>query len=347
MVSTDTLENFTTDNPNQILMNDESSFNNEIEGTTITGEAFESIPNESSNETVILIPLRKRKYQPSGKIYEGQKSQKAKRTKTTVFTCDICKFSCLNKKTLQVHIDDAHVKSDVAGHNDSPVGSDQTKVETKGSKKMSSKVNCNICGFPFFDKSTLKRHFKRIHLNIIPEKKKVCSECKRCFATESQLEAHRNGLHLNEKPYQCESCEKCFTTGKALNEHDERVHLKRLNHKCKYCGKKFYNSDELKNHANRVHLKIKPLKRYSCTECKKIFEKKVELENHINSTHLNVKPYKCDSCSKCFTVKKLLKRHVDRVHLKVKNHTCETCRKGFYKKKDYKRHLQTHVDVTE
>ncbi|CAG2171394.1 unnamed protein product [Oppiella nova] len=164
------------------------------------------------------------------------------------------------------------------------------------------------CDYKALNNSILKNH-KYTHVNI---KNFPCDQCHKCFNTKSDLNRHKNIVHLNVR-YVCDwsECGKQFTVKRNLIAHKSSVHLK-INFTCNEhnCGKKFALRSSLNQHKQYIHSDIKP---FVCrfNDCRKGFKTRADFNEHMNR-HLNIKPHKChyNNCGKCFVSKSELSSHL-------------------------------------
>ncbi|CAH0385566.1 unnamed protein product [Bemisia tabaci] len=98
-------------------------------------------------------------------------------------------------------------------------------------------------------------------------------ECK------SYYQKHRRKKNLGPRPFQCSLCGARFMTKSNLKAHSEIVHSEERNHECEDCGLKFKTKYHLKTHCMNIHRKYKSLtaatneNRYPKRERMKVSEK--------------------------------------------------------------------------
>ncbi|XP_073403920.1 gastrula zinc finger protein XlCGF66.1-like isoform X3 [Dendrobates tinctorius] len=188
-----------------------------------------------------------------------------------------------------------------------------------------------------------------------------CSECGKCFSTNSKLGIHQRthnmenscsicGAYLSSywnlirherrhagvKPFSCSECGKCFSQKSDLVNH-QRVHTGEKPFLCTECGKCFSQKTHLVKHL-RCHTGEKP---YSCSECGKCFSQKTHLIGHQKS-HTGEKPFLCSECGKCFSQKAHLIAH-QKSHTGEKPFSCLECGKCFQRKSDLVYHEPIHI----
>ena len=108
---------------------------------------------------------------------------------------------------------------------------------------------CAQCKKCFENKISLIRHEKRHNRVISREKKFVCEDCGKAFATSNYLSAHRK-IHSVLKPFSCDECGMSFPMKKYLTKH-KLVHLSTKPFICDICSKDFSHSYDLKIHKRR------------------------------------------------------------------------------------------------
>ncbi|XP_077112980.1 uncharacterized protein LOC143768175 [Ranitomeya variabilis] len=188
-----------------------------------------------------------------------------------------------------------------------------------------------------------------------------CSECGKCFSTNSKLGIHQRShkmenscsicgaylsnywnlirherRHTGVKPFSCSECGKCFTQKSDLVNH-QRIHTGEKPYLCTECGKCFSQKTHLVKHL-RCHTGEKP---YSCSECGKCFSQKSHLIGHQKS-HTGEKPFLCSECGKCFSQKAHLVAH-QKSHTGEKPFSCLECGKCFQRKSDLVYHQPIHI----
>ena len=132
----------------------------------------------------------------------------------------------------------------------------------------------------------------------------LCAVCDKQFMSKRSFSLHKQ-MHTTGKLYSCTQCEKCFTSQSFLNKH--MMHHGRK-YKCTECGKCFSSNRDLTVHR-RSHSGEKP---FECTVCSKSFTKSTYLIEH-SRIHSGQKPYKCLLCDKAFSQSTHLNTHM-RVH---------------------------------
>ncbi|XP_077341399.1 uncharacterized protein LOC143986867 [Lithobates pipiens] len=171
---------------------------------------------------------------------------------------------------------------------------------------------------------------------VLPtEKSFSCTECGKCFHSESHLIVHKRS-HTGEKPHSCPECGKCFSHKSSLSTH-QRLHTGEKHYSCPECGKCFSQKCNLITHQ-RSHTGEKP---YSCSECVKCFVQKSELVKH-RRFHTGEKPYSCSECGICFADKSNLYKH-QRLHMSERPYFCPECGKCFARKSELVIHQRSHT----
>ena len=173
-----------------------------------------------------------------------------------------------------------------------------------------SKV-CTLCKKEFATSTVLKNHIETFHNKNFPFKCPF-EGCDKKYSVESRLKIHIQ-THSSEKPFVCDICQKAFHLKADLKSHI-KTHSKDRLFQCNLCGKTYKTEAHLKEHTNITH---KGVKNYHCQMCGKSFGKSSTLNAHIRS-HNGEKKVKCllESCNKFFTEKGNMMAHYKR-HLKA------------------------------
>lgn len=106
------------------------------------------------------------------------KNENDEQTCTTSYSCDECKKSFSNSRSLSLH-------------------------QKKHRKEVPLSYTCDFCEKEFLSKPLVKRHLK-LHAKDKPFK---CTECSRSYSRLDQLKVHMK-THLEQKPNTCPYCNK-------------------------------------------------------------------------------------------------------------------------------------------
>ncbi|XP_063371159.1 zinc finger protein 667-like [Cydia amplana] len=115
-----------------------------------------------------------------------------------------------------------------------------------------SLLTCGICGFKTSQQFRIIQHQKMVHLK---EKNVICDICQFPFYSTTELRKHMIS-HKGEKMFECGHCKKKFARKSTLNLH-EKIHTGEKNKICVACGAAFVqkaslNYHMLKHHPDRV-----------------------------------------------------------------------------------------------
>uniref|UniRef100_A0A8C5PJG6 C2H2-type domain-containing protein n=1 Tax=Leptobrachium leishanense TaxID=445787 RepID=A0A8C5PJG6_9ANUR len=190
-----------------------------------------------------------------------------------------------------------------------------------------------------------------------------CSECPKCFNSNSELSKHRKTTHKGhkmissktdevylsqpdlamhetdrkvEKQFACSECRKCFTQKSNLVVH-QMIHTGEQPFSCSECGKCFRRAAHLTSHK-RSHTGEKP---FTCNECGKCFAHSSSLVTH-QRLHKGEKPFRCTDCGKCFSQAPHLIIH-RRIHTGERPFSCSDCGKCFINRSNLVAHQKIHV----
>ncbi|XP_063427182.1 GDNF-inducible zinc finger protein 1-like [Mytilus trossulus] len=144
-----------------------------------------------------------------------------------LFTCETCKKSWLEKKTLDRHMKVKHGKGVVKEH------------------------LCDICGKGFETPYDVKKH-KQVH-DKVPQY--VCDMCSKAFKFRTGLLIHMK-THTGERNFLCKDCGKAFQQLGTLKRH-QRTHTGERPFVCSLCKDTFNDSSILRRHMILKHKKEK------------------------------------------------------------------------------------------
>ncbi len=233
-------------------------------------------------------------------------------------------------------------------------------------------VECCVCGFTFWNKETLRKHYKthshfkvfecrrcdakfpllgrlRDHtLRHIGTRDHQCPLCGKMFKSKNEVNSHMNGVHAKERKFPCNLCQKAFKTRDCLNTHKKFVHEKRTkSFKCELCPNvAFQYRTTLLKHMEK-HKMEHP---FQCRLCPYQSHYRKSYEKHFEKDHEGQLPYMCVECFGGFLLESNLRDHLIGVHGHVDItqdwHTCAVCNTSFVFKKQLEIHLRKHQNMT-
>lgn len=198
---------------------------------------------------------------------------------------------------------------------------------------------CEICEKSFTKLHNLKQHREthEVRQNFI------CTECKKCYKSNSKLQFHIQSVHQNAFIHVCDICAKVFRGKATYEQHfitahsDQKLpavqcqicdswlknkfslksHMKRhkeesMTHICNICGKKAPNRDALRSHIKYLHVREKS---HKCAVCDKLFKRDHDLKKHM-AIHSGESLYKCTYCPKTFNSSSNMHAHRKKQHPK-------------------------------
>ena len=185
----------------------------------------------------------------------------------------------------------------------------------------------------------------------------VCPECKKSFASKSQLQKHHAVVHLIQITY-CEFCSKEFKNKYLCKRHVQNVHLSEFNKQqepCDQCEKVFKNRRLLYNHKIAVHAESDDM---YCHVCGVQFKNYYSLKRHVRKCE--IKPRKLptnfvpgnkvgkagfeegvydEECDRTYTAYKHYRTHRHNSHSN-EPHLCKICEAALKTKETLKVHLK-------
>ena len=155
---------------------------------------------------------------------------------------------------------------------------------------------CALCDKRFEEASSLRRHVRMLHSDVMPLQ---CDQCDEGFIAKSTLIDHVRTCH-NEKSFHLNDMSKV-----ELNETVENastsviIQSKQINE----CS----DMTQISDNQN--------VNRFECTQCKMLFRTEDRLHKHLaTATHKSEQRYQCDVCGKSFKTENHLKEH-EKIHL--------------------------------
>ncbi|TWW64751.1 zinc finger protein 432-like isoform X1 [Takifugu flavidus] len=291
------------------------------------------------------------------------KHQSKHRGAAVSFSCQLCRSSFANLRTLTVHHKRVHslesqlpcicsicsqsfpTLSDLMEHKKSHVSSKQYVCQQcdegfdsllarslhRQLHQVKRQFKCPHCDKTFTRRSDVKRHLS----SHTGERPYQCDQCSKRFSLRFMLMKHLR-VHTGERPFQCSHCPKRFTLVSVLARH-ERMHTGEKPFLCSQCGKSFLSQGELSKH-HRSHVDDKP---YACPQCDKRFKSKKTQQEHIIS-HAGARPFPCTYCGKGFAKPYALTRH-NLIHTGERPFPCGHCKKSFLTLSEAQLHQRIHT----
>ncbi|XP_063632076.1 zinc finger protein 260-like isoform X5 [Cydia splendana] len=111
-----------------------------------------------------------------------------------------------------------------------------------------SLLTCGICGFKTSQQFRIIHHQKMVHLK---EKNVICDICQFPFYSTTELRKHMVS-HKAEKMFECGHCKKKFARKSTLSLH-EKIHTGEKNKICVACGAAFVQKASLNYHMVKHH----------------------------------------------------------------------------------------------
>lgn len=212
---------------------------------------------------------------------------------------------------------------------------------------------CQICKKGYWNKTLLRKHFRKCKMNLPEEKKQQADVPLRAdidlaltdSSADDSPEEYLESTELQSKSsqekkpvvYQCSECDKSFTDGLLLISHLEdhgREEQEKRHNKCTKCGKVFASQANLAK-----HLKIHESDQLVCTDCSTALSSKSELEIHRKECHDPSNPYSCRLCNYTFKTKVSFCDHCTKEHPNDV-FSCHLCKRSYTLRTSLIRHYK-------
>ena len=247
MIDNSNINEFTDENPNE----------NNVYG-------FEK--NQAEQTTSVEIPTHS--IFGNALIPDINLPQETSKNEIIMYSCLFCDKNFSWKKSLKVHMKNAHGGQNVESENSFCENNESTYTNQE-ENNVQSNYFCKYCGKKYEWKISLNRHIKTVHEGgkgiqhseyLFDQKTFDCDFCGKTLKNSYQLKRHIRYKHENPKLYTCNLCESTFTQPNSLQRHIENIHEKIKNQKCGYCEQTFYRLDHCKQHMLKYHGVAAPYK---------------------------------------------------------------------------------------
>lgn len=198
-------------------------------------------------------------------------------------------------------------------------------------------VRCKICCATFTSVIGYREHFMEKHA----DDEEDIYDCKECQLTFDNRKDQKFHFRLVHKTFNCTECKRVFASQYQLDEHlkdhDSKNNQQQM---CTYCGKIYATSVSLKAHIDAIHTKC----RFKCDMCEKSYSFKAALYKHRLLIHLEGKKHKCPLCDYLAGSKHEIRLHHNNHHTSNRENTndyyfCAECGISFHNGSTLKRHL--------
>ena len=140
------------------------------------------------------------------------------------FVCEQCGSKFKSKYGLKIHTDSIHedkyrFRCHVCGKGYNTLWNFQGHLRSHDSQV---RVTCDICNAKFKFMSSLIRHKRQCHSQIVGQEAAVytCEQCNITFGCSTSLKEHKNGMH-GGKSLECDRCRKKFRWRSSLFYHQK------------------------------------------------------------------------------------------------------------------------------
>ncbi|XP_011502698.1 PREDICTED: zinc finger protein 780B [Ceratosolen solmsi marchali] len=219
---------------------------------------------------------------------------------------------------------------------------------------------CDKCIATFMRRSAARVHQKDCNgqtttmnsrIEIIQERKYICSECSSAFHTKHTLRQHM--LRHAGKQYKCglPGCPTILRTETELKNHRKLVHEtsnSNRDFRCNDCSYAAKTKNQLSRHQKRhqnVHTESNT-RQYSCQYINCNFQTIINshLKRH-NRLHTGKKPYKCRHCTYASNNLENLRKHVlsTNLHPGKMVYQCKSCKSDEMFQTNFSKELRAHL----
>ena len=161
--------------------------------------------------------------------------------------------------------------------------------------------HCALCNKPFEETSSLRKHVRIHHSDVMPFQ---CDMCDERFTAKSPLTEHAR-THHSEKPLHLDDDTYKAELNNAVENMLEKEGMdKPINTVIKLQKQTSGGNDVTQTSEN------KKVNRFECAQCKMIFRTEDRLLKHAaTATHKSEQRYRCDVCGKSFKTETNLEQH--------------------------------------
>ena len=227
--------------------------------------------------------------------------------------CNICREVYFNKRSLETHVKDTHMKNFACDQCDKVFGTGAKLRDHQKNHIAERNFVCNQCGKAFIRKHELRKHEQFTHEGIRTKStsSNAIIHCEQCGEgiRECRYNYHKSHCHSKET-FECTEpgCGMKFKSKRRLNNHTNQIHVYTT---CDHCGKQC-NKNQMKNHILTNHTADSD-RPFVCNICHKGFSKRERYNNHMN-IHTGNKPHICRYCTRNFADKANRNKHMRESH---------------------------------
>ena len=287
-------------------------FSGNVEPMQVMNKSIETIVNENISNA------------NTSQKWANWQNTPPKTPKTTVpskkyYDCKYCKFVCISRVTLSMHITKTH------------------------SNNSNFHYNCKICSHVCWSQLGLDKHIYQEHsqknpkahernkpkTNLIQSTKIQCKDCEFVCRAQATLIRHNATVHSNVSKlnFDCNICSQEYSSKLRLDNHLLKEHDGKNYFECGNCGSRFHKKEQLITHL-RSHEGRKP---FYCVICDDSFSKQHHLSLHFQIVHEGKNPnipkdvfkqvlcpsgkvFNCGDCKYRSRDYKLIKSHIELQH---------------------------------
>ncbi|KAH9495065.1 hypothetical protein Btru_018738 [Bulinus truncatus] len=295
--------------------------------------SFDHIIQPANNFIVTVV----KEEQSSEQIKEEPMETAAARnhSKSKMFHCTLCSFSCDYKSTYKKHLRKHENQKNYKCAHCHYMCDELFRMKKHLISHTDQKVfHCDVCQFSCKSRQTLQQHMLAHSKGM---KSGNCYQCPHCEYSCKSMPGFKSHLakHTGDSHYQCNLCDERFMTEYLLKKH-KFTHGVRP-YQCQYCSYSCVQRQQMSTHMLQ-HTYEYP---FCCQLCSAKYKKQDSLKIHMMSQHENKHKFNCHLCNYAGNRAADFREHM-LTHSAQKPHQCPHCPYSCIRQTQLKKHLTIH-----